>query len=102
MWEQLELAAALQQYWADNQVSVTVTFNAQEAKDIKYALELYETRLKGVSFLPLSDHGYEQAPYETITKEQYEAMVKDITPLSAELLQHEQTTKFCDGESCTI
>lgn len=102
MWEQLELAAALQQYWADNQVSVTVTFNKAEAKDIKYALELYETRLKGVSFLPLSDHGYEQAPYETITKEQYEEMIKNITPLSSEFLQHEYTSKFCDGESCEI
>lgn len=102
LWEQLELAAALQQYWADNQVSVTVTFKPAEARDIKYALELFETRLKGVSFLPLQDHGYEQAPYETITKEQYESMIKDITPLDSAFLQHESTSKFCDGDSCEV
>lgn len=102
LWEQLELAAQMQQYWADNQVSVTVTFKSTEAQDIKHALELYETRLKGVSFLPLSDHGYEQAPYETVTKEQYESLAQQITPIRADSLVHEETSRFCDGESCAI
>jgi adenosylcobalamin-dependent ribonucleoside-triphosphate reductase len=102
LWEQLELAAQIQQYWADNQVSVTVTFKSEEAKDIKHSLEMYETRLKGVSFLPLKDHGYEQAPYETCTEEQYSNLVKDITPLSDELLVHDSDSKYCDGESCVI
>lgn len=102
MWEQLEIAAQMQQYWADNQVSVTVTFKPFEAKDIKYALELYETRLKGVSFLPLKDHGYAQAPYETITAERYEFLVSSITPIVADTLEHEETARFCDGESCSI
>lgn len=102
LWEQLELAAQMQQYWADNQVSVTVTFKSNEAQDIKHALELYETRLKGVSFLPLSDHGYEQAPYETITKEQYDSLASQITPINADALVHEETSRFCDGETCTI
>jgi hypothetical protein len=102
LWEQLEISAQMQQYWADNQVSVTVTFRSDEAKDIKYALELYETRLKGVSFLPISDHGYEQAPYETITKEQYEALVSGITPINADSLAHEETSRFCDGDTCVV
>lgn len=102
LWEQLEMAAQMQQYWADNQVSVTVTFKPEEARDIKYALELYETRLKGVSFLPIEDHGYAQAPYEEITKEEYEKFMSGIRPISAETLAHEETSKFCDGESCTI
>lgn len=102
MWEQLELAAQMQHWWADNQVSVTVTFRKDEAKDIKYALELYETRLKGVSFLPVSEHGYAQAPYETISEEKYNALMSAITPLSTDSLVHEETSRFCDGDSCTI
>jgi ribonucleoside-triphosphate reductase len=102
LWEQLELAAQIQQYWADNQVSITVTFKATEAQDLKYALEMYETRLKGVSFLPLQDHGYEQAPYETCTEEQYNELVKNITPLNADMLVHESDSKYCDGETCTV
>jgi len=72
MWEQLENVAQMQAFWADNQVSATVTVKPEELVQIPYALELYEVRLKGVSFLPLEDHGYVQAPYEEITKEQFE------------------------------
>ena len=74
IWEQLEIAAQYQHYWADNSVSITCTFKPQEAADIKSALEMYETRLKAVSFLRYQETGYEQAPYEPITKEQYEEM----------------------------
>ena len=38
-------------------------------KFIPTVLESYEDNLKAISFLPL-EHGYEQAPYESITKEQ--------------------------------
>lgn len=103
IWEQLELAAQMQQYWADNQVSITVTFKPEEAKEIKPALELYETRLKGVSFLPIQDHGYVQAPYETIDKETYESMVAGITPIDVlSGATHEETERFCTNDTCTI
>ena len=81
MWEQLEIAAQYQHYWADNSVSITVTFQPHVANQIKSALEMYETRLKAVSFLRYEETGYVQAPYEPITKEQYEDMVKNITPI---------------------
>ncbi len=103
MWEQLELAAQMQAYWADNQVSVTVTFQSNEAKDIKHALELYETRLKGVSMLPAETHGYEHAPYQAITEEEYLKAVAKITPVTSfNDSSNEVLDKFCDGESCTI
>jgi ribonucleoside-triphosphate reductase len=102
MWEQLENAAALQYYWADNQVSVTVTFTPDEAKDIKHALELYETRLKSVSFLPLTDHQYAQAPYQTIDKAEYEKAAKRIKPVNYSKSEHEADDKFCDGDKCAI
>jgi len=103
MWEQLEIAAAYQHYWADNSVSVTVTFKGDEAKDIKTALEMYESRLKAVSFLRYQETGYEQAPYEPITKEQYEEMSKDIVPIQRiETEVQGAGTVFCDGDSCEI
>ena len=102
MFEQLELAAQMQYYWADNQVSVTISFKPEEAKDIPKALSMYETRLKSVSFLPLQDHQYEQAPYQTITKEEYELAASQISKLHITSGLHEITEKFCDGASCTI
>ena len=103
MWEQLETAAQYQHYWADNSVSVTVTFKGSEAEQIKTALELYETRLKAVSFLKYEETGYKQAPYEPITKEKYEETIKNITPLKR-FDDHEggSGTKFCTNDTCTI
>jgi ribonucleoside-triphosphate reductase len=102
IWEQFANAADLQRWWADNQVSVTITFSAEEASEIKSCLEVFEDRLKSVSLLPLSDHGYEQAPYIEITEKQYERMMSKVTPLNLESAGHEVTDEFCDGDSCTI
>ena len=103
MWEQLEIAAQYQHYWADNSVSITVTFNSDESNQIKTALELYETRLKAVSFLKYEETGYEQAPYEPITKKQYESMSSKITPVARfEDDEGGSGTKFCTNDSCTI
>lgn len=102
MWEQLENVAQLQEAWADNQISATVSFSEEEAKDIKNALELYETRLKSVSFLPKSEHGYEQAPYVPITKEQYDKEVEKLKKLKIKEAEHEVTEKYCDGDVCMM
>jgi ribonucleoside-triphosphate reductase len=49
MWEQLSLAAFLQKYWSDNQVSCTVTFEPEtEGPMLKYALDYFQYQLKGI------------------------------------------------------
>lgn len=80
MWEQLELASVLQECWADNQVSCTVTFDPEkEGHLIEHALNYFQYKLKGVSFLPRVKAGaYPQMPYEEISAEKYEEMMKDI------------------------
>ena len=103
MWEQLEIAAQYQHYWADNSVSITVTFKPEEASQIKDALEMYETRLKAVSFLRHRETGYVQAPYEPISKEEYEEMNLKITPIiKFETDEGGAGTKFCTNDTCEI
>lgn len=106
IWEQFALVAAMQSLWADNAVSATITFKPEEAKDIKTCLETYENQLKAVSLLPLETHGYVQAPYEAITKEQFEEMTAKITPLDYDMLKgtavHEVDEKFCTNDVCEI
>ena len=103
MWEQLEIAAQYQHFWADNSVSVTVTFQPNEASSLKGALEMYETRLKAVSFLAYKETGYKQAPYEAITKEQYEKMSSKITPIERIETETEGAgSKFCTNDTCEI
>lgn len=104
MWEQLELAALMQFHWADNQVSVTVDFDPEtEGPEIATALEMYMPRLKGVSFLPRSDHGYAQAPKIVISKEEYESYKAQLLPIDfSGMGTHEAEDKFCDGGLCEL
>ena len=84
-------------------MSVTVTFQPSEADALKSALEMYETRLKAVSFLAYKETGYKQAPYEAITKEQYEKMSSKITPIERIETQTEGAgSKFCTNDTCEI
>lgn len=103
MWEQLSLAAAYQHYWADNSVSVTVTFKAEEAQDIRHALELYEDKLKAVSFLRYEETGYTQAPYEPISETRYWEMKARVKPIQS-LVTDEQGvgTSGCDSSGCAV
>ncbi len=101
IWEQAENAAAYQKYWSDNQVSITITFKPEEVKEIQYVLECYEDKLKAVSFLPLKEHGYEQAPYEKITKEEYERRISEAKPLNLKKTADKAIgEKFCDSDTC--
>jgi adenosylcobalamin-dependent ribonucleoside-triphosphate reductase len=103
IWEQAENAATYQKYWSDNQVSITITFRKDEAKELKHVLECYEDKLKSVSFLPIKDHGYKQAPYEKITKERYEEMIAKIQPMNLGGTKDRAIgEKFCDSDSCQV
>lgn len=108
MWEQVALLAALQAHWSDNMVSATITFQPHEVDDIGRVLEVYEGRLKSISFLPLSDHGYVQAPYIPCTQAEYEAAVARIVPVDFSDLNRSSTheasaeERFCSGGICEI
>jgi ribonucleoside-triphosphate reductase (thioredoxin) len=104
IWEQMENAAKLQKYWSDNSVSITVSFKPEEGDDVQRCLELYESRLKTVSFLPLNDHGYEQAPYITIDVDTYKEAAAKLSSTSFTGIGHDidATPKYCDGDQCTV
>ncbi len=103
IWEQAENAAAYQKYWSDNQVSITITFKEEEADQIKHVLECYEDKLKSVSFLPIKGGGYKQAPYEEISKEQYEEMKSIIKPFNLDGTKDRAIgERYCDSDKCEL
>lgn len=104
LWEQAAVFTALQRYWSDNMVSATLTFQPHEAQDITRVLQAYEGLWKCVSFLPLSTHGYLQAPYIPCTQEQYDQARAQLKPLSFDglLVNHDSEDKFCSGGICEI
>ena len=103
IWEQVENAAMYQKYWSDNQVSITVTFKEEEVGDIARLLESYEDQLKSISLMPFRKQVYKLAPYEEITKKEYESLIKDIKSLSLrEMREMPEGQEFCDGEECYV
>jgi intein/homing endonuclease len=109
IWEQLSLAAFMQKYWADNQVSATITFDPiTEGHHIASALNYFQYQLKGISFLPhLNDNTiYKQIPYEKISKEQYNNLIKKINKnvsLSLNvksIATDEDHYNYCDNDKC--
>lgn len=102
MWEQVALAANMQKWWADNQVSCTVTFNPEtEGSQIASALDYFQYQLKGISFLPKCNYGaFPQMPYEEITEEVYHTRCSTLGKLNLTGNQDSTGEKFCDGDSC--
>ncbi|MFP4191900.1 MAG: fused protease/ribonucleoside-triphosphate reductase [Candidatus Hydrogenedentota bacterium] len=101
IWEQVENVAQMQYYWADNQVSATVTFRPEEAKDLPRILELYEMRLKSISFLPITDHQYAQAPYQEITEEMYYHAISRVGELDLSGMNTDELEDaYCDSDRC--
>lgn len=108
IWEKAHLAAMAQKYWADNMVSVTVSFTEDERKEIAPLLRSLQGQLKSVSFLPISDSGttYAQAPYEPLDADLAIAMMKDIKPLKVRQLYADgleaEGEKYCANDTCEI
>lgn len=108
MWEQLSLAAFLQKYWADNQVSCTISFDPEkEGIYLENALNFFQYQLKGISFLPKTSYGaYKQMPYEAITEERYKEIVSSLRKVNFGEIKGEEVNsdseKFCNNDSCAF
>jgi len=108
IWEKASLAAMAQRYWADNMVSVTVSFKESEQQEISPLLRSLQGQVKSLSFLPISEEGttYAQAPYEPISEEDALKMMKKIKPLDLDAVYSAAADgsgeKFCTTDVCEI
>jgi len=111
MLDKMALAVCMQRYWADNQVSATITFDREtEGPLIAGMLRDNERHLKGVSLLPRENHGYAQPPYEPISDEHYERLVakrgggggRALNVSSSDAHEPGAEIAFCDGDQCEL
>ncbi|MGF1607999.1 MAG: hypothetical protein ACFCUQ_01290 [Kiloniellales bacterium] len=104
LWEKVDLAAQMQRYWSDNQVSCTAEFDPErERGELARVLEAYEDRLKALVFLPAERHGFAQPPFEAIDREEYGRRTAALRPLRAEIAHvHALEERFCDATTCEI
>lgn len=75
--DHLRLYLVYREHWAEHTVSITVNVKDDEWPQVgAFVYENFD-RITGVSFLPAGDgHTYQQAPYEEISKEEYEALAE--------------------------
>jgi len=109
--EQLELWLTYQRHWCEHKPSVTISVRDSEWMSVGAFVYEHFDEMSGVSFLPHSDHTYQQAPYQDCTKEEYQEMLA-LMPDSIdweELNDYENEdntvsmqTMACSGDSCEI
>lgn len=81
--EELEIQKHLQTWWSDNAVSATHYFEKGDVPVLKKWLkENYENGVKSTSFLRREGHGFKQAPFQPISKEQYEIEIAKVVPIT--------------------
>lgn len=93
--EQLELWLIYQRYWCEHKPSVTISVKDEEWPEVGAWVWKHFDEVSGVSFLPFSDHTYQQAPYTDCSKEEYEAAV-------AAMPQEVRWEEFIEAEDNTI
>lgn len=96
--------------WSDNAVSATLTFQNDEKDKIEPLLRAYGNKIKSTSLLPYAGNGYVQAPWEPISKEEYENRVSalfmtiedayKLIPMTEEI--PDTLEEECAGGSCPI
>jgi ribonucleoside-diphosphate reductase alpha chain len=107
--EQLEHWLMFQHYWCEHKPSVTIYVKDHEWLEVGAWIYKNFDDVSGVSFLPHSDHTYQQAPFAECTKEEYE-LALDETPgtinWDALVEDTDNTTSSqemaCVGGACTI
>ena len=109
--EQLELWLTYQRSWCEHKPSVTITVRDGEWMDVGAFVYNHFDEMSGVSFLPHSDHTYQQAPYQEVGKSVYKQLLS-LMPSSIDwsaLSNYESEdntvsmqTMACSGDSCEI
>jgi hypothetical protein len=110
--QQLEYWRMFKQNWCDSHnPSITVYVGEDEWLAVgAWVFDNFDD-ICGVSFLPRSDHIYQQAPYEECTKDEYEALLEKLPKfIDYEALSKLETTDLttgmrefaCTGGACEI
>ena len=103
--DHLEVWKAYRTHWTEHNPSVTINVAEDEWLDVGAWVFKNFDSIGGVSFLPLSEHSYKQAPYQEVTKEEYDQAVKSMPSRipweSLPLYELEDTTTGSQELACT-
>ena len=107
--EELETWLIYQRHYCEHKPSVTINVREHEWMEVGAWVYKHFDEISGISFLPHSDHTYQQAPYTDCTKEEYNQLFKE-TPKRidwSEFKEEDDNTEgsqtlACTGNACEI
>jgi ribonucleoside-diphosphate reductase alpha chain len=104
--DQLRLWKVYQDEWCEHKPSMTCYYNEDSFLAVaQWVWDNFDS-ISGVSFLPIQEHSYQQAPYQEITREEYDAFPKVDVDFSAFREEQDNTESSqslaCVGGSCEI
>ena len=76
--EHLNIWLVYQRAWCEHKPSITVSVKEDEWMEVGAWVYKHFDEVSGISFLPHSDHSYKQAPYQEVTKEEFDALVEKM------------------------
>ena len=109
--EQLEMWLAYQRHWCEHKPSVTINVKGDEWFEVGAFVYKHFDEMSGVSFLPYSEHTYQQAPYQECNKTNYLRMLgqmpnridwSKVSEYESEDNTSGSQTLACSGDSCEI
>lgn len=109
--EQLDYWLRIKTDWCEHNPSITVNVKEEEWPEVGGWVYKHFDDVTGVSFLPYSDHSYQQAPYQECSEEEYlELKAKMPSEINWEDLRFYEMedstsgmqTMACSADSCEI
>jgi len=73
--DHLNIWLVYQRAWCEHKPSITVSVKEDEWMEVGAWVYKNFDEVSGISFLPHSDHTYKQAPYQEVSKEEYDTLV---------------------------
>jgi len=92
--QQLEVYKLYKEHWCEHNPSITVYIEEDEWLNVGNWVYKNWDSIGGVAFLPHSDHVYKQAPYQPISKADFDAATKAMKPI--------EWSKFSETDDNTI
>ena len=84
-----------------NNVSATISVRNEEWKEVGEWMWKYKDTFNGLSVLPFSDHTYTQAPFETITEEEFNEAIKSLHQVDlSKVIEMSDNTALMDQVAC--
>jgi ribonucleoside-triphosphate reductase (thioredoxin) len=108
--QQLQTWLTYQRYWCEHKPSVTISVRDDEWMEVGAFVFKHFDEMSGVSFLPHSDHTYQQAPYQECTEAVYNDFSSKFGHIDWDKFRDYEKvdttsgsqTFACSGDSCEI